>query len=100
MVTAVLFATATIWKHPSDPAQMAGQGDSGARAHTHTHVGRLWHTHSHICMHAIDRETMVYTDTHTHTLEYYLATRIDGSMQFAATWVGLENALPSGTDTE
>ena len=43
----------------------------------------------------MDKEDVVYTHTHTHTLEYYSAIKKDEIMPFAATWVDLEIIIQS-----
>ena len=38
----------------------------------------------------MDKEDVVYTHTHTHTMEYYTAIKKNEIMSFAATWMDLE----------
>ena len=35
----------------------------------------------------------IYTDIHTHTMEYYLAFKNNGIVPFSATWMNLENTI-------
>ena len=35
----------------------------------------------------------IYTDIHTHTMEYYLAIKNNGIVPFSATWMNLENII-------
>ena len=43
----------------------------------------------------MDKEDVVYTHTHTHTLEYYSAIKKNEIMPFAATWMDLEMIILS-----
>ena len=38
----------------------------------------------------MDKQDVVYTNTHTHTLEYYSAIKMNEIMPFTATWIDLE----------
>ena len=42
----------------------------------------------------MDKEDVVYTHTHTHTLEYYSAIKKNETMPFAATWMRLSLQQP------
>ena len=37
----------------------------------------------------------MYTHTHTHTMEYYSAIKINGILLFATTWMDLEGIMIS-----
>ena len=42
----------------------------------------------------MDKEDVVYTHTHTHTLAYYSAIKKNETMPFAATWMRLSLQQP------
>ena len=43
----------------------------------------------------MDKEDVVYSHTHVHTMEYYSAIKKNEVMPFAATWVDLEITILS-----
>ena len=43
----------------------------------------------------MDKEDVVYTHTHTHTMEYYSAIKSIKILPFAATWMDLKGIMPN-----
>ena len=43
----------------------------------------------------MDKEDVVYTHTHTHTMDYYLAIKKSEILPFATTWIELEGIMLS-----